>query len=235
MKSAIAGILFSMTAIVGAGHASASPLTFTYKGFVTSGTDAGGYFGATGADLTGQTFEYVQTFDTSKASNYAPSEYYTTSTGGAAYASAKIQIGSSAFLVIKGDTTANYANNGSHSSWSTYDHEGQSGTIQSGEHVSTNFVAYSPLLTAADDPADITWLEALYDGGRFSVSDHSYDSATYLSGSRSASATFALQSLTISSVSAVPLPAAAPMFGAALLGLAAIGAGTRRRRSAAAA
>ncbi len=61
------GILTALmaTAIIGTGVAQADIISETVTGTVFSGTDAGGFFGTAGADLTGASVSYTFSYDTS--------------------------------------------------------------------------------------------------------------------------------------------------------------------------
>lgn len=234
MKSAIFGVGLAVALVTGVGQVSAEPLRFIYKGTVTSGSDAGGFFGAAGADLAGKPFEFVETFDPAKAAGAYTSPYFTSSYGGIDYASSKLRIGSGAFYEIAGGETHNYSSQGNHSSWQFIGESDHVGPVYSAEYALVSFQAYAPSLTADNEPTEITFKNPIY-GGTFFTYQYDFDTSTWDFESRSAAANFSLQSLTIASVSAVPLPASAPLFGAALLGLGAAGFTARPRRAAAAA
>ena len=233
MKSVVFGVGLAVAFVAGLGQVSAEPLRFIYKGTVTSGSDAGGFFGAAGTDLAGKSFEFVETFDPAKATGAYVSPYFTSSYGGIDYANSKLKIGSGAFYDIAGGETHNYSSQGNHSSWQFIGQSDHVGSVYSAEYTLVGFQAYAPSLTADNEPTEITFKTPIY-GGYFSTYQYDYDTSTWIFESRSASASFSLQSLTVASVSAVPLPASASLFGAALLGLGAAGFTVRRRRAASA-
>ncbi len=242
MKTVFAGLVVSAAALLSSGQAFATPLTFTYEGTVSYGVDNDGLFGAAGTDLAGKTFKLIETFDLSKAAGSYSYFGYNVSYGGAKngsadFATSKIKIGSSAFYAISNDYSSLVSANGSNSNAvqtynSTY---GNNVYSWSGTYTSLN--AYSPYLTGDNQPTKIQFDgQTSYGYGYFNDYSYNYDYNNWnFQSATHAYANLNLQSLTIASVSAVPLPASAPMFGAALLGLGAVGFGVRRRKAAAAA
>lgn len=239
MKTVFAGLVISAAALLSAGQASAAPLAFTYKGTISSGTDYDGLFGTVGADLSGKSFEVIETFDTAKAAgSYSYGNYNYlyggAKNGGADFSTSKIKIGSSAFRSIGSDYSALYTTAGYNSNIVETSDSSYSNHTYSGSYEYTSLWASAPSLTIDNQPTTV-----LFDGitssggGYFNSYAYTYDDTGWnYQGSTRAFANLNLQSLTIASVSAVPLPASAPMFGAALLGLGAVGFGVRRRKAA---
>jgi hypothetical protein len=215
-----------LSALAYAPQASAAILTYTYTGTVAFGTDYSNVFGLSTRDLTGQAFTVVETFDTNntslKSSNGTTFSYQQggssrgkPSTG----ATATISIGGSAARPLLNDYADSTQNNtvpGNPSSDTRFQ------ALSSGVGLpfyeeTLQFDIYAPSLTFDyTQPFSLTTQNAAFSG--------SYS----LSGDINAFANFSPATATLT-VTNVPLPAALPLFGGALLGVAGLGIASRQK------
>lgn len=206
MKSLLAG--FALLAV--AQPASAAPVAYTITGTVIDGQDLDRMFGGA-EDLGGRTFTAVETFDPAMAA-WSNSSASSSSAGAArgGFASVALTLGGATKRFSGLDSSL------SSTAGSSFTSEIQNGADELGFFILSGQVK-------ADYAAGnmIEGLTSRY-AGHYTVRD--------ASGSQVLWANFEVNGLGI--VSAVPLPASAPLFGAGLLGLAAVGLGRRAKRKA---
>ena len=220
-----AAILLSLS---GAGRAQALPVKYTYTGFVSSGFDYTGVFGAVSADLTGLSFTVVETFDPTKAvggnSGTDGATYSEGESDGAAnareFATSVITIGGQVLHISPVTYAESYNVRG------TQNYSKVQSAIRTADYVKdeyTDFNTYSPFLSYDYTSAGVfDTTNAVFYGSFYDLVTRGSDTV------QSAYANLDVSSLVIS---AVPLPSTAPMFGAALLTIAVVGRLRGRRRS----
>jgi hypothetical protein len=214
-------------------QASAAILTYTYTGTVSYGSDDSHVFipaDDTSTSLSGKSFTVVETFDTANTSivNSNGSTFSYQQGGSSRFqpssgATATISIGGSAprsFLNDYADSTANNTvpGNPANETRITGSYSGASFYEES-----LQFDIYSPLLTYDyTKPFSLTTADNAAFSGTYQLSALNPDAFV--------SANLQPTSVTLT-VSQVPLPAALPMFGGALISLAGFGFGLSRRRA----
>ncbi len=203
--------------------AAASTISYTITGTVIQGMDGADLFG--GGQLAGDAFTAVEMFHTSNAASSYSSQWGSGANGGSnANGLSFIDV----VLTINGKTTSfsDYTSNVSVSAGSQFN-----ATVQSSATSNKNDIGFNIASPAIE--ADYT-LQHTISG----LSDPyaGYYTLTNSSGLEVDFANFEVNGLSVTSpstINVVPLPSAAPMFGAALLALAAVGYGMRRLRFAA--
>lgn len=227
-------VLASATVLMSAagfGSAKAAIITYTYTGTVTSGMDGAGLFATMGSDLTDRMFKVIETFDTSKASTahapYTDGKTYSEGEGGSnlkepSFATSRVTIGGQTISVSPITYAEAYSLKGTKSQ---EDYTLVQSLVSSENYYKneySNFNAYSSLLSYDyRQPGVYTSANTIFDGS-FSYEQGASEAAI----TRYTYANFEVSKLVIS---AVPLPASAPMFGAALIAFAIFGYGWQRR------
>jgi hypothetical protein len=211
--SALAGLVLAASMA----PALASTITYTISGSVIDGYDASGLFG--GGSLKGDAFTAVEVFDPSGAqsswSNAGGSGANGgSSTNGLSFATVTLTLG--------GKTTyfSDYTSNVSTTAGVQFNSTVQSSNGPGKNDIGFN-IASSGVKADYTQPVSIVGLTDSYAG---------YYTLNNASGAQVVWANFEVNSLSAGSgaVNAVPLPSAAPLFGAGLLALAAVGYGRRR-------
>ena len=206
--------LFAGLALVGAtGQLAAATMQVTYTGTITSGWDTAGVFGTVNTDLAGASYTAVYLFDTTKGITYSD-DTAVYALGGSPYGADTPAL--SAVLTIAGNSVA------FGSDW-----VGQIyGTRTEHQHLVRSLNGHDSQLfnailsrSAATLPLSITTpfvFTVLSPGPDSSVGDfHIFDTG---GGFYTAFGTLHPETLTVSDVSAVPLPAALPLFATVLAG-----------------
>lgn len=214
MRSAFNTLLTAVALAGAVVPAAASTVTYTITGTVIAGGDRAGLFG--GGDLTGDPFTALEVFDTSGAQwSYANADGSGATggwlTNGRSFAQVTLTIGSG--TTHFSDYTSTLSSIGG-SQFNAF--------VQSSSGANKNDIGF--YIPAEAIQADytrnntITGLTSAY-AGYYTLNDDMGRQVDW--------ANFEVTGLAV--VTAVPLPGAAPLFGAALLGLAAVGYRAKRR------
>ncbi|MCW6509445.1 VPLPA-CTERM sorting domain-containing protein [Lichenifustis flavocetrariae] len=211
-------IFVSAILTASAAPASATTIEYAISGKVIGGYDSSGLFG--GGDLTGKSFVALETFNTDNAaSSYA-------STGGSG-ANGGSKANGLSFISVDltidsaSESFADYTSNVSVSTGSQFNSFVQSALASN----ASNIGFYIKSLKIKSDYANENNLDGL--SGSYS----GYYTRNNDAGQQVVYANFEVTSF--AAVSAVPLPASAPLFGAALIALSSVGYGMKRKKVAA--